>query len=211
MAKKADAGNRVIEAAMELAADAGWRKVTLAQIAERADLSLPDLYRDFASKDAILAGVSHRIDEAMLGEGAADPADSPRDRLFDLLMRRFDALQAHRPGLVAIAKDLRGDPLTSLALLPQLERSMGWTLEAAGLGSSGLLGAARVRVLGLVYLSVVQVWLKDETPDMASTMKALDGRLARVEQLANSLGGGLRRPGPKSADTPGDTGLDAPD
>ena len=120
-------------------------------------------------------------------EGPADPADSARDRLFDLLMRRFDALQAHRGGLTAIAGEMRRDPAGALTHLPQLERSMRWTLEAAGLQSDGLLGIARIRVLALLYLSVLRVWLRDDTPDMARTMKALDGRLAQLEQLANTF------------------------
>ena len=193
MAKKAETGPLVIKTAIDLAAEHGWRDLTLARIAGDSGVPLPELYRHFPSKSAILDGFSRMVDVSMLEEGAADPADSPRDRLFDLLMRRFDALQAHRAGVTAIIGTLRRDPAGSLAQLPQLERSMRWTLEAAGLDSDGLIGHARVRVLGLLYLSVLRVWLKDDTPDMAATMKALDGRLAQVEQLANTVQGGGRR------------------
>ena len=82
---------------------------------------------------------------------------------------------------------------------------MRWTLEAAGLEAEGLIGLARVRVLGLLYLSVLRAWLKDETEDMAATMKALDGRLAQVEQLANTVQrGGRRRRGEASDEAPED-------
>ena len=68
-------------------------------------------------------------------------------------------------------------------------------------GLGGLVEADQgpVRVLGLLYLSVLRAWLKDETEDMAATMKALDSRLAQVEQLANTLQrGGRRRRGEAS-------------
>lgn len=198
MVKTADTGPKVIKTAVDLAAEMGWRELTMARIAERSGVSLQEIYRHFASKSAILDGFSRMVDEAMLAEGPADPADSPRDRLFDLLMRRFDVLQSHREGLTAIARELRRDPVSSIAHLPQLERSMRWTLEAAGLEADGLIGLARVRVLGLLYLSVLRTWLKDESEDMAATMKALDGRLAQVEQLANTLQRGGRR---RSAET----------
>ena len=86
---------------------------------------------------------------------------------------------------------------------------MRWTLEAAGLEPDGLLGLARIRVLGLLYLSVLRVWLRDDTPDMASTMKALDGRLSQLEQLANTFerGGRRRRDAPKVVVIGGGTGL----
>ncbi len=201
MPKKADAVQDIITAAIHLAAERGWRPLTLSEIAAEAGVGLAELYRHFASKDAILDGFSRLVDEAMLAEGPADPADSARDRLFDLLMRRFDALQAHRAGIVAIAGELRRDPVGTAAHLPQLERSMRWTLEAAGLDTAGLLGLGRIRVLGLLYLSVLQAWLKDDTPDMAATMKTLDGRLAQVEQLANTFQRGGRRPRDGAAET----------
>ena len=193
MVKTADTGPKVIKTAVDLAAETGWRDLTMARISEKSGVSLPEIYRQFASKSAILDGFSRMVDEAMLAEGPADPADSARDRLFDLLMRRFDVLQTHRDGLTAIARELRRDPVASIAHLPQLERSMRWTLEAAGLEAEGLIGLARVRVLGLLYLTVLRAWLRDETEDMAATMKTLDGRLAQVEQLANTVQRGGRR------------------
>ena len=187
MPKKSDSPSRILNTAIDLAAERGWRHLTLAEIATASGVSLSELYRHAPSKSAILDGFGRLIDESMLSDGPADPADSPRDRLFDLLMRRFDALQVHRGGLTAIAGEMRRDPAGALIHLPQLERSMRWTLEAAGLESGGLLGSARVRVLALLYLTVLRVWLKDDTSDMARTMKALDGRLAQLEQLANTL------------------------
>lgn len=193
MVKKADGALSVIKAAFDLAAERGWRDLTLAEISAGSGVALPELYRHFPSKSAILDGFARLVDEAMLAGGPADSADTPRDRLFDLLMRRFDALQAYRDGLAAIARELRRDPIASVSHLPQLERSMRWTLEAAGLDAGGVLGLARVRLLGLLYLSVLRVWLRDDTTDMARTMKALDSRLAQLEQLANTFERGGRR------------------
>lgn len=190
----ADPGLALVDAALALAKERGWRSLTLAEIAAAAKLSLDEACRHIPSKTAILDRLGRLIDEAMLAEGAADPEDSPRDRLFDLLMRRFDALQERRAGIAAIARDLRADPLASLALLPQLERSMRWTLEAAGIGAGGLTGLARVRGLGLLYLAVIRVWLRDDSEDMAPTMKALDQRLSQAERIATTIGRGPRLP-----------------
>jgi AcrR family transcriptional regulator len=204
MPKKSDSVSNIIKTALDLAAERGWRDLTLAEISAGSGVALPELYRHFPSKSAILDGFARSVDEAMLADGPADPADTARDRLFDLLMRRFDALQVHRDGLNAIARELRRDPIGALSHLPQLERSMRWTLEAAGLDAGGLLGLARVRVLGLLYLSVLRVWQKDDTSDMARTMKALDGRLGQLEQLANTVErGGRRRRGPPTGEPAG--------
>lgn len=193
MPKKTDSFSHIVKTAIDNAAERGWRELTLAEISADSGIALPELHRHFPSKSAILDGFARMVDEAMLAEGPADSADTPRDRLFDLLMRRFDVLQAHRAGLSAIARGMRRDPLALLSHLPQLERSMRWTLEASGLDAGGILGLARVRLLGLLYLTVLRVWLADDTQDMARTMKALDGRLAQLEQLANTFERGGRR------------------
>ncbi|WP_446926498.1 hypothetical protein, partial [Klebsiella pneumoniae] len=76
----------------------------LVEVAEASGVPLTEVYRQYPSKQALLAGVSRMIDETVLAEGAPDPADSPRDRLFDLMMRRFDALNAQREGVRALLR-----------------------------------------------------------------------------------------------------------
>lgn len=191
-AKPADLGEKVIKTAMQLAAEKGWRDLSLAEIAEASDAKLSDLYPLFSSKQAILEQFGRRIDAAVLadvdadagGDGAAEPA---RDRLFDVLMRRFDSLQPYRAGLAEILYDQLRDPLSALAGSQQLRRSMACMLEAAGLSSSGLRGALRVRGLCAIYLLTLRVWLKDDTEDLAKTMAALDGYLRRIEGLIGRL------------------------
>lgn len=182
MAKKADIPNQVIDAALALAAERGWRDLSLTDIAAAAKLPLSKVYPVYSSKTAVLAGFMRRVDAAVLAE-PAEAEGSARDRLFDVLMRRFDALQPHREALANIAHDELREPLEALCGLYALRRSMALMLEAAGLDSSGLRGLLRVKGLTAVYLASVRVWLRDDSPDMARTMAALDGYLRRIEGL----------------------------
>jgi hypothetical protein len=109
--------------------------------------------------------------------------ESRRDRLFDVLMRRFDAAAPYRAGVRALLADARRDPSMALCAAPRLLRSMTWSLEAAGIRTGGIVGTVRVKALAAVYLSVMRVWVDDESPDMAATMAALDGRLRRAERF----------------------------
>ena len=52
------------------------------------------------------------------------------------------------------------------------------------LSAGGLRGALRIKALGLVYLATLRVWLRDDSPDMAPTMAALDRHLRRLDGLA---------------------------
>jgi AcrR family transcriptional regulator len=183
-----DAVEKMLDAALVLAAERDWGGIGLAEIARQAGLPLAAAYAACRSKLDLLAALNRRLDEAALGAALVDEG-LPRERLFDLLMRRFDALQPHRPALRSMLRGSLGDPAALLAA-PALLRSMAWMLEAAGIGAAGWRGTLRVHVLAGVYLSVLRVFLGDESADLAATMAALDRRLRAVEGVL----GGAKRP-----------------
>jgi AcrR family transcriptional regulator len=182
--------DRLIDAALALAQRQGWRRTGLGEIAAEAGLPLGDAYALHRSKSGILDGLRRRIDRAALSGVAAQNDDSPRDRLFDLLMRRFDAVQSQKAALRVILRDSLGDPAALLGGLALL-RSMAWMLEGAGISTAGWRGRLRTHVLAAVYLSVMRVFLGDDSADLTATMAALDRRLRRAEPLLRlSAGGG---------------------
>jgi AcrR family transcriptional regulator len=201
-----DLEGRVIDAAMKLAETRGWHHTTLGAIAASADLPLSELRRLFPSKTAILTRLAARVDTAVL---AATPVwtdrDSPRDRLFDLLMRRFDALRDYRRGLGAVLGDLPWQPSTLWEVGKSFNLSMAWMWTAAGLESPGC--CERVQRLGLagLYLRSLRIWLNDQTPDLARTMAALDTGLRHAESLMSITEGWYRHQPARTAATPPDS------
>jgi AcrR family transcriptional regulator len=180
--RRSDA-DRIIDAALARVASEGWRRLSLAAIADAAGLPMLRVYRTFGSKQAILRGLYRRIDEAALAEPPpAEPAERPRDRLFDLLMRRFDTLQPYKPALEVLRRELPGDPVTILCAGAWLLRSMRWMLEAANISTVGLRGALAVKLTAAAYLSTMRVWQRDDSLDLARTMAVLDARLRRIER-----------------------------
>lgn len=175
-----DAESRVVEAVLDLADSQGWRRTTLTDIARAAGLSLADLHGQLRSRGAILAACVRYFDRIALAGSAPDKDDKTKDRLFDLLMRRFEALKPHRKAIRSMAWDSLGDPAALLAL-KRLLASMGWMLEAAGVPTAGVAGLARRRILLLTYASVLAVFLRDESADLGKTMAALDRRLSLIE------------------------------
>eukprot|EP00439_Symbiodinium_sp_Y106_P090015 s1_g2551.t1 len=135
--------DKIIDAALQLAAEEGWAGFSLSDVAQRAKVPLVDLHGQFSGKRAILAAFSRRTDVRVLR--AVDPEDQegerPKDRLFDVLMLRFDELGGYKEGVRAISKDLSRDPLGLLAGARPALRSMHWMLEAASIDS----GRARPR------------------------------------------------------------------
>jgi hypothetical protein len=103
-------------------------------------------------------------------------------------MRRFDALQAHRQGVLALLKTLPTDPGTALLLTAATARSMSWMLQAAGIPASGLSGQLAINGLLAIWLYTLRAWQTDDTADLAKTMAALDKALSRAEQAAGWFG-----------------------
>jgi AcrR family transcriptional regulator len=182
----------VIDAAFVRIAQQGWRRLSMAAIAAEAGVPILRVYRVFSSKQAILAGFFRRIDEAVLAAPVeAEPDERPRDRLFDLLMRRFDALGPYKEALEVLSRELPGDPWAALAAGARLLRSMRWMLEAADISTDGITGVVAVKLTAAAYLAAFRTWLRDDSPDLAPTMAALDRRLRGIERW---LGAGRRGP-----------------
>ncbi len=185
-----DIKNKIITAALELAVDQGWEFTTLRDIADKASVSLLDLYDVVEDKQDILILLGRSIDRQVMEhvEIDSDDALTARDRLFDIMMDRYEVLNQYRSGLVAILDSFKCDPKQAIISLPHLCRSMNWMLEASGIETAGIKGALKVAGLTGIYLKVLKTWADDESQDLSKTMASLDKALERGESVADTLG-----------------------
>ncbi|MBK1671208.1 hypothetical protein CKO28_24710 [Rhodovibrio sodomensis] len=178
------------EHALAIADDRGWNGVALREVAKRAGLSLAALYRHCPSKWALIRAYARRIDDQVADSIEPEDLEEPaRDRLFEVLMNRFDALGDHKPAIRSILDCTLRDPGQAFGGYTQLRRSMTRMLEAADISTSGVRGELRINGLGGVYLLALRTWLDDDSADLSKTMAALDGYLRRVERPAEVLEG----------------------
>lgn len=201
---------KLVETAFRLVVARGWTGLTMAALASDSGLSLAQVYAVCPRKLDILLILSEKIDHTVLAAGLTDElAEPPRDRLFDVLMRRFDALKPYQAGLIVIARDLRRHPVTVLATCAGLRRSMAWMLIAAGLDAQSSKGCILSASLLPIYLTVLKEWFDDKSVDQAATMAALDRRLRQLERFVSILPGGW--PEPPISRASGDAGHPAED
>ncbi|WP_338664280.1 TetR family transcriptional regulator [Pararoseomonas sp. SCSIO 73927] len=194
----------LLDAFWRVVAQHGWHGTTFARIAAESGETLSDLRGRYPTPVDLLRAHARTVDQAVL-EGTVPGQTgfgSARDRVFDLLMRRLDALQPHREGILRMQRDLMRDPLSALLLSPILMASMAWTLEGAGVSTAGITGALRVQGLVGVWLSVARAWEGDESVDLGPTMAALDRALDRAEKVASTLRLTEEEPLPGPMDSP---------
>jgi AcrR family transcriptional regulator len=180
---------RIVAIFMTLLAEKPIERIDLTEIAAGADVSLGALRGEFPSKLAMLAAHVKAIDRAVLEGGDGDMAEEPpRERLFDVLMRRIELLAPHKEALASLLRSARRNPGLALALNAMAVRSQQWMLAAAGLHSSGPLGMARAQGLAVLFARVLRTFVHDDDEGHARTMAELDRGLGRGARLLGVLG-----------------------
>lgn len=178
----------LIASAFERAAMRGWTRVSVAEAARDAGLPLARARARFPNRAAVLLRFGVLADQGALEGPNTEP--TARERLFDIVMRRFDAMQPHRDGIIALLRGLPTDPGSALLLYTATLRSMAWMLAGAGVPVEGLSGVLRTQGMLGVWLYALRAWERDDSPDLSGTMAALDRALDRAVGAERWLPGG---------------------
>jgi len=179
---------KAISALMALLAERSFEQIGLAEVAGRAGIKLSQLRAEFGSTLAILGAHIKEIDRAVLAGGDADVDEEPaRERLFDVLMRRLEALAPYKEAVRSLMSSVRRSPGLAFTLNAMAVRSQRWMLEAAGIGANGPRGALRAQGAALMFARVLAVWVDDQEEGLDRTMAALDRGLSSAERWAGFL------------------------
>src|SRR4051812_4000788 len=179
---------RVIATFMTLLAEKSIEQIGLAEIAEGAGISLAELRTLFSSKLAIYAAHMKEIDRQVLAGIDPDMAEEPpRERLFDVLMRRIETLAPYKDAVRSLVRSAGRNPGLAITLNGLAVRSQQWMLTAADISASGPRGMVRAQGLACLFASVMRTWVEDDDPGHARTMAALDRALARGQRWSGFL------------------------
>jgi AcrR family transcriptional regulator len=178
----------IVGAFMALMAEKRFEDIGFAEIARRAGVSLSEMRAKHTSKIEMLAAYMREVDRAVLDgidPGMAD--EPPRERLFDVLMRRLDILAADKAAVKSLRQSATFNPGLTLAINGLAVRSMQWMLTAADISANGPKGMMRAQGLTLLFGSVLSTWADDNDPGQAKTLAALDRALSSGQRWAGLL------------------------
>ena len=177
----------LIAALWRVIAERGWQGLTMGRLAAEAGVPLSLLRDRFPSRLDTLLLHGRVVDRTVLAGTIAGQGGAARDRLFDVLMRRLDAMQPHRAGILRFLREMPRDPGLAALLAPHLALSMRWMLDAAEIEADA--GLRRVLALGLVgvWIGAVRAWAEDESDDLGHSMAALDRLLDRAGQIGRTF------------------------
>lgn len=180
--------DRLVDAMLDIVTDDGWRAVTIEGVAARANVQAPDAYAVCADRAELFNAFARRVDVAASREAVPGADDVARyDELLDIMMRRFEVLQARRDAVARLIRELPGDPLSLVRILPQSQRSFAFLARAAGYDDRTPSALFLAKTLSAVWLATQRDWIRDDTPDLSITMASLDRNLRRAMRLLEPL------------------------
>ena len=174
---------------MALLAEKRFEEIGFGDIAERAGrLACDPAAPSSAQTLAILAAHMKELDRKVLAGASADMAEEPpRERLFDVLMRRIEVMAPYREAtrsLLQVGVVQSGPRLGA-------QRARGaladWMLTAADIDAAGPRGAIRAQGLAALFADVLRTWVDDDDEGLARTLAALDRALARGQRWSGML------------------------
>ena len=180
-------------------ADEAWRQLgsqpltelMLAEIAVHADVDAALAVAVAGGPQQLVLGKMTALDDQAVLESFADIEDagavSTREKILEALMHRFEVYAPYRTQIQALNRAARGRPDLALALGLGLQSVTRRMLAMAGDHCNGWRGLLRIKGVAGVVLVVTRIWMDDDSPDLAPTMKELDRRLQQAEEWAISL------------------------
>ena len=179
----------VLSKFMKMVAEQSWSQVDLQELANQCGIKYSALRGNYSDQKEILKDFMTMIDQEVLENISfeEDEDSSAKDRLFDILMARFDALKPYRIGIKQLLCVVKSDPCFALMMNKFSAKSMRWMLDGAKIPTRGFKGTAKVQGLVLIYSRVVCIWLNDEDKGLPKTMAALDRELNRGHILLKQV------------------------
>lgn len=178
--------SKIIETTLEALTHTAWDVLTMETLAEKVALTSVQLYHIFPTRCELLKGIVEFIDDKMMAlyqEGQTDL--SLQEKLFDMIMCRFEVMESYKKSLKNIIIVILRDPLSFPGGILAGLHSMTLILDAADVPVEGIKGKFNINVFSCFYLYVLKVWFEDESHDMAKTLAHVDKGLKNIISFLN--------------------------
>lgn len=157
--------SRMLDAAMQLAADGGYEAVQMREVADKAEVALGTLYRYFPSKVHLLvAALAAQFEEAeAITASRAITGDTAHERVMKILSRTTVAMQKEPQLTEAMVRAFMFADASVLGEIEQVGERLTRMIARAIAGSpdhgnATTEEAAIIRVIADVWLSALVSW-----------------------------------------------------
>lgn len=158
-------------------------------ILDEMNVNAKDLPYPLKTKEDVLILFEEHITDQLLevSNDLFDGSENAKEKLFELLMERFDLMEPYKDGLHEIFKSLPANPILILKSLPSFKDMAFTMLDLADADMSFPLSEMKIIGFTYVYLRSVKNWFEDDTVDQGKTMAAIDKHLTFAESITKTL------------------------
>ncbi len=180
----------ILKKSIDLANSTNWGSLSMQDIAKYTDANVNELQKIFVDKHDIVKAILNDFDKKIEEENFDFDMefDSKKDRLFEVIMYRFDLLNENRSALISMLSPAMNNPEIAIGYKENFCNSIRIILEKAKITSTNMLQEdVMLAAVATAYMLSVKIWLTDETADMAKTMATLDKYLTKIFKLSLSI------------------------
>ena len=175
-----DYEKKIAQQTLNILKKKSWNTFSLEQVLKNVKVKKTYIKTKFD----LFKPISKYVDYLLINNTKSLENSSPKDMLFEVLMARFDILEANRKAFLEIYKILKKNPQQFIKLLPIFLESMIITAELSKYKVNGLKGTIRLKGLMLIYFITFFKWVDDKDSSLEKTMTALDKNLDQAEKLS---------------------------
>ena len=166
---------------LKLLTKKSWNNLPIKEIELKSKVKLfSNLIKD---RQELLYNINSYFDYILLLKSRTIENSNSKDMIFEILMMRFDLLQANRKAILSIFKSFRNNPKELVFMLPKLLISIETMLSCVKISSKGVVGKLKIKGILIIYLTAFLVWTNDETESLEKTMTFLDNSLDQAGKL----------------------------
>lgn len=178
--------SKIIETALEILIQTPWDMLTMEALAEKMTITPVQLYHIFSTRCELLKGIVQFIDDKMMALYQEGQGDLPlQEKLFDIIMCRFEVMETYKKSLKNIVFAIWRDPLSFPGGILSGLHSMTLILEVVDVPVQGIKGKFNLNILSFFYLYALKFWFEDDTQDMAKTLTHVDKGLKNIIDFLN--------------------------
>jgi hypothetical protein len=136
---------------------------------------------DHSKKLDEMSALIRQIEEKTARAVKSNLGDNWRDNLFEIIMTRIDLAAPHKKKFAALRDEFRRDPKA----IPTFARTYVGTMKRMLKLAEAPALPHHVAAFSVLYATIIDTFLKDDTRDHAKVMAALDKRLGYFEQFVD--------------------------
>ena len=166
---------------LKLLENISWKNIQIEDILEKKNKNI------FKNKKEFLININLYFDYLLKKNVSNLEKSSTKDMLFEVLMARFDILNLHRKSVKGLIKYFLANPQEFISLLPSFVESIILISSLADINVNGIKGAAKIKIIFLLYVLTIFVWNNDDSPSLEKTMTSLDKYLNQIDKFVKLI------------------------